>query len=146
MKWFKHMTDMSDDVRIKRLRRRYGVEGYGLYNYIIERIVRRLEKDSPLPELEEEAQDIAGELNMDTVRVEEIIRYVVDQGLFAVDTVTGRLVAHKVYKFLEESTTRSKELKQMIKNYKSSISYDENLQMSRTVSDSLGLSGIVWAR
>lgn len=143
MKWFKHMSDMADDVKVKRLRRKYGVEGYGLYNYILERIVNNLQKNSPLPELEEEAQDIAGELGMDTLRVEEIMKFAIDQGLFTVDEVTGRLVAHKVYKFLEESTTRSSELKAMIKNYKDSIAYSQNLQMPDDVSDSLGQSETV---
>lgn len=126
MKWFKHMADMSNDVKIKRIIKNYGVEGYGLYNYIIELIVRKLDTATPMPDLEETSNDIATDLNMDTVRVEEIMWFCIQQGLFEQDEMTGRLAAHKVYKFLETSQTRSQELKKMIAAYK---------QASDTVSD-----------
>jgi hypothetical protein len=122
MKWYKHMSDMSSDVKIKRIIRRYGIEGYGLYCYILELIVRKLETDSPLPELEESAQDIAGDMGMDTLRVEEIIRYAIDQGLFELDAITGKVVGHRIYKYLQQSETRSKQIRAMIGAYKSGVS------------------------
>ena len=118
MKWFKHMSDMSSDVKIKRLIRKFGVEGYGLYNYILELIVRKLDSDSPLPDLEESSNDIAGDLQMDTVKVEEIMLFCIQQGLFEQDEVTGRIVAAKVYKFLQQSETRSQAIRDMISAYK----------------------------
>lgn len=121
MKWFKHMSDMSQDVKVKRLIRKHGVNGYGLYNYIIELIVRKLDTDAPMPDLEESSEDIAADLSMDTLKVEEIIRFCVDQGLFEVNEVTGRLVAHKIYKFLDAASTRSVEIKRMIKAYQGCV-------------------------
>ena len=118
MKWFKHMTDMSEDVKIKRVVRKFGVEGYGLYCYILERIVKKLETESPAPDLEETAQDIANDLGMDTLRVEEIMWFCVEQGLFGQDEITGRLTAHKIYKYLQQSETRSKEIRNMITAFK----------------------------
>ena len=117
MKWFKHFSDMSEDVKVKRLIRKYGVAGYGLYCYVIERIVRRLETESPTPDLEETAADIADDLRMDTRNVEEIVKTCVDIGLFQLDTITGRVIAHKVYKFLQQSETRSPEIRKMITAY-----------------------------
>ena len=131
MKWFKHMSDMSNDVKIRRVIRKYGAEGYGLYNYIIELIVRKLESNSPIPDLEETSHDIATDMNMDTVVVEEIMWFCIEQGLFEQDEFTGRLVAHKVYKFLDTAQTRNPEIKKMIAKYK---------EMSETVTDSHGLS------
>jgi uncharacterized phage protein (TIGR02220 family) len=113
------MTDMASDVRVKRLIRNYGVEGYGLYNYILERIVARLETESPYPDLEENAADIASDLRMDTLRVEEIMRFCINQGMFEHDEALGRLVASKIYKFLEQRETRSEKIREMIKAYKS---------------------------
>lgn len=118
MKWFKHMTDMSQDVKVKRIIRKFGVEGYGLYCYILELIVRKLESENPVPDLEETSHDIATDLSMDTVRVEEIMWFCMEQGLFEQDELTGRLCAHKVYKFLQQSETRSEYLRKMISDYK----------------------------
>ena len=130
IKWFKHMTDMSADVKVKRLIRKHGVQGYGLYCYILELIVRKLETESPLPCLEESAQDIAGDLVMDTVKVEEIMHYAIDQGLLEFDQITGRIVAHKIYKYLQQSETRSQEIRSMISAYKGG-----RLSLSQTVTD-----------
>ena len=125
MKWYKHMTDMSQDVRVKRLIRAHGIQGYGLYNYILELIVRRLDSDSPMPDLEESSKDIAGDMGMDTLKVEEIMWFCIEQGLLSQDEMTGRLVAHKVYKFLQQSETRSKEIRHMISVYKKGDNIDE---------------------
>jgi hypothetical protein len=130
MKWFKHMTDMIDDPKIKRVVRKYGVEGYGVYNFIIERIAKRLETISPVPDLEESATDIADALRMDTVKVEGIVEYCIEQGLFEHDEVTGRILCHKIYKFLDKAQTRSSEVRRMIEQYR----------MSQTVRDISGRS------
>jgi hypothetical protein len=144
------MSTMSNDPKIRRLIRRFGVEGYGVYNYILELIVRRMESETPLPDLEENAGDIAADLSMDTVRVEEIVTFCVQQGLFQYDHISGRLVAHKVYKFLDQSTTRSVEIKNMLSRYKSTVENSNNGEnvldnpgQSETVSDSPGQSDTV---
>ena len=141
MKWYKHYSDMSNDVKIKRLIRKYGAEGYALYNYVLELIVRKLEKDSPLPDLEESSADIAFDLHMDTLKVEEIMWNCVEQGLFEQDELSGRLTAHKIYKFLDKKQTRSIEIKSMIDNYTEhkQLQIDDSKE-SRAVSDRPGQS------
>ena len=123
MKWFKHMADMSLDVKIKRLIRKYGVEGYGLYNYILENIVRMMDSEKPMPELESDAEDIAHELKMDTVRVEEIMLFCIHQELFDQSEINGRIVANKIYKFLSTDVTRNPEIKKMIAKYSEKHSF-----------------------
>ena len=147
MKFFKHISTMSVDPKMKRVIRKFGVDGYGLYNYILELIVRRLESESPLPELEENVQDIADDLHMDTVLVSEITAFFVKEGLFQIDEVTNRLVAHKVYKFLDAATTRSPEIRRMIKAYRTSLVPAERVTEAETEDqrerDNPGLSGAV---
>ena len=118
MRWFKHMSDMRHDVKVDRLISKYGLEGYGLYVLILECISDRLESKSPVPDLEENSLDIARKYSIDTVRCEEIMMFCVQQGLFDSDEVTGRIVCHKMYKFLDTSMTGSPELRKMITNYK----------------------------
>ena len=117
MKWFKHMSDMADDVKIKRLVRKHGIAGYGLYCYILERIVRRLDSDSPTPDLEESSSDIAADLGMDTVKVEEVMHFCVGQGLFDQDAVSGRIIASKIYKYLQQAQTKSGAIRTLIAEY-----------------------------
>jgi hypothetical protein len=118
MQWFKHMSDMRHDVKIDRLIAEFGIEGYGLYNLILEMIVSRLDSKSPFPDLEETAADIARRYNADTVKIEKIMLFCMQQGLFDQDEMTGRIVCGKIYKFLDLSMTGSKELKNMILEYK----------------------------
>jgi hypothetical protein len=126
------MADMSMDVRVRRLIRAYGIEGYGLYVYILEHIVRKLETETPVPDLEESSADIASDTGMDAVRVEQIIWFCIEQGLFDQDEVTGRILASMIYKFLQASETRSDRIRAMIKAYKGG---KPPLLLSETVTD-----------
>ena len=125
------MSDMIDDPRIRRLIKQFGADGYAVYNLVLERVTKRLESASPLPDLEESSTDLADLLNMDAVRVEEIIWHCIGEDLLQQNEIDGRILVHKIYKFLESGQTRSVDLKQMIAAYHG---------MSQTVSDSLRLS------
>lgn len=105
---------------------RYGAEGYGLYWYCIEHICDNLEPRLTF-ELEHDCEILAHELRIDTLRVEEIMRYMVQLGLFerAGDVITCmKLAAH-----LGDNLTRNNTLKTLIKSAK-----------SQTVSDNPRLS------
>lgn len=135
MKWFKHMSNMRHDVRIRRLIKKYRAEGYGIYCAIIESIVETLETDKPLPDLEENAQDMAEYFEIDTLKVNEIMIFCLNQGLFEKDEISGRLLCHKVYKFIEQNQTRSEEMRKMINKYKDYHTIPNYTQMSETVID-----------
>lgn len=102
VQWFKHMSSMSFDPKVKRTIRRYGVEGYGLYCYILETIARGLTETSPYPELEEMSEDIAADLKMDSRKVKEITSYMVQQGLFDWRESSNRIVCMKMIDYLDE--------------------------------------------
>lgn len=140
MKWFKHQTDMIDDPKMRRLVKKHGAEAYAVYNLVIERIVRRLDKESPIPDLEETGEDIADMLRMDTVKVQEIMWTGIEQGLFEQDEITGRIVANKVYKFILKSETRSAEIRKMIETYKENGTFQRRPELSQTVTDKPRLS------
>jgi len=117
MKWFKHQSDLRYDAKIRRLISKHGVAGYGVYNFALEAITEHLDTDSPIPELEDTSTDIAEYLHMDTLKVEEIILFCLNQGLFEQSETTGRILCNKVYKYIDKASTRSLELREMIKNY-----------------------------
>jgi len=118
MQYFKHMTVMRNDIKIKRLINKYGLEGYGLYNLIIESIAENITTEHPIPELKETCEDIALFYNGNTAKINEIMAFMLNQGLFEIDEITGRVLCQKIYKFLEQSQTRSPEIRRLISNYK----------------------------
>jgi len=120
MQYFKHMTNMRNDIKIKRLISKYGLEGYGLYNLILESITESLTTDAPVPDLQETCEDIAEFFNGNTAKINEMASFMVNQGLIEVDEITTRITCNKIYKYLEQSMTRSKAIRDMISAYKTS--------------------------
>lgn len=133
MKWFKHQSNMRHDVKIRRLINKHGAEGYAVYVFILESITDNLTTENPLPDLEDCSTDIAEYLKMDSVKIEEIMLFCMQQGLFEQCETSGRILCHKIYKFIEKSITRSDELRKMIDNYNKGSC----LELSETVSDKL---------
>lgn len=129
MKWFKHKTNMRHDIKLKRVISKYGLEGYGLYNLIIESIVESLETDSPLPILQDNVDDIADFYNANSAKVQEMTQFMVKQGLFDF-TNNNEVVCIKVYKHLQSSQTRSEQIRRLISSYNK-----ESPKLSQAVSD-----------
>jgi hypothetical protein len=105
VKWFKHDSNAGLDAKLKRLKLKYGMEGYGLYWYLLECIARTVESHNLTFELEEDAELIATDVNIHRDRVEEMMRFMVDQGLF--ENTEGRITCLKM-------STRSDEYTQKI--------------------------------
>jgi len=118
MKYYKHMSNMVHDVKVRRVISKYGLRGYGLYNFILESITANIEDDRPLPILEEASTDIAELFNEDTAKIEEMIWFFINQGLIEQEEIEGKLLCTKVYRYLQQSETRSKKIRDLIKSYK----------------------------
>jgi len=145
MQYFKHFGTMRHDIKIKRVISKYGLEGYGLYNLTLESITESLSTQSPMPDLQETCEDLAEFYNGNTAKINEIMNFMINQGLFDLDEMTGKILCTKLYKFLDTSQTRSPELREMIKSFKKqSIALIED--KSDTVSDGHGQSEIVSAK
>lgn len=127
------MSNMRHDVKIRRLISKHGANGYAVYNFILEAITEHMETDTPIPELEETAQDMAEYLKMDTVNVEEIMLCCMENGLFDQDEITGRILCPKIYKFLDKASTGSAMLREMITNYQSIRINQENPDIIRKI-------------
>jgi len=89
MKWFKHETNANTDAKLKRLRLKYGMEGYGLYWYCLELIGASVEPHNITFVLEHDAEIIANDTNIHYELIQEMMRYMVDLGLFESD---GKLI------------------------------------------------------
>lgn len=109
MRWFKHSAGMRHDTKVRRVVRRYKAEGYALYNYILESVAEGISVDSPLPVLEETSEDIAEILQIDSRRVEEIIRFMVTQRLVGIIEGTNVVVVPKMIDHLDEYSRKKGE-------------------------------------
>ena len=94
MKWFKHDSNANMDAKLRHVRLKYGMEGYGLYWYLVELIAAGVEATSLTFELEHDAVIIAHDTGIHQDVVEEMMHYFVEQQLF--ENSTGTITCLKL--------------------------------------------------
>lgn len=82
MLWFKHDSDAGNDAKLRKLRIKYGAQGYGIFWYCLELIARNVDKNNLTFELEHDAVLIADDFKLSSELVQEMMTYMVDLGLF----------------------------------------------------------------
>lgn len=78
--YFSHDSGMRDDPRIKALRRKFKVEGYGIYCMFLELIT-----DSDNFKLMIDYEIIGGDFDLEPEKVQQIMGYCITLGLFQFD-------------------------------------------------------------
>lgn len=112
VKWFKHDSDANTDAKLCKVRLKYGMEGYGLYWYCLELIVNSINENNLTFELEHDAEIISHQTGIHFERVQEMMTYMVDLGLF--ENNGGNIVCLKILKRLDKSMTSNKSFRLMI--------------------------------
>lgn len=112
MLWVKHDTAANNDAKLKKLRIKYGLEGYGLYWYCIELIAADVTKDNLTFELEHDAEIIAHDTGIHYERVQEMMTYMVGLNLF--EQNGSVITCLKIAKRLDKSMTNSPKMREMI--------------------------------
>ena len=82
MKWFRHDSNANLDAKLKKLRLKYGMEGYGVYWYCLELIAGCVDRHNLTFELEHDSEIIAADTGIHRERIEEMMGYMVELGLF----------------------------------------------------------------
>ncbi|HFO4232525.1 TPA: Lin1244/Lin1753 domain-containing protein [Escherichia coli] len=114
MKWFKHDSDANRDEKLQNVLLDYGLEGYGLYWYCIELIAYEVDQHNLTFELKHDARIIARNVGSSPKRVEEMMRYFIEVGLF--DCSHGVVRCLSLAKRLDQSMASSKsEFREAIK-------------------------------
>ncbi len=131
MKWFKHFSDAKFDPKLFLLIQKYGLRGYGLYFAILESIAFRLDGSKPLPDLEENSAYIAKYFNEDTVFIEEVMLFCIQNDLFEQDETTGRLLCLKMLAHLDNTLSGNPEIHRIIANFKKLQETSRNLKQIR---------------
>lgn len=130
MKWFKHFSSARFDPKVRRLIDKYGIEGYGIYFAVVETIAFQLESTKPIPDIEENSNDIAVFFKMDTVKVEEILHFCIEQGLFELQD-NGRITCLKLLAHLDNTMSNNQEIKNILNNFKQFQETSSNLKQIR---------------
>ena len=108
MRWFKHDTDALRDAKIEKLIMKYGIEGYGLYFACVEIIAGSLTNEKITFELEHDAEILAYKFKIDSIQVEEMMKYMVKLGLF--ETHDNRIFCYKLASRIDSSMIKNPEL------------------------------------
>lgn len=104
MKWYKHDSNANQDAKLKKVRMKYGMEGYGLYWYCLELIAQSVEKHNLTFELEHDAEIIACDTAIHVDRVQEMMSFMVEKGLF--ENSHGRITCLKMATRTDEYTQK----------------------------------------
>jgi len=104
VKWFKHDANAAIDSKLQRIKLKYGMEGYGLYWYLLECIARTVESHNLTFELEEDAELISAATGIHHERCEEMMRYMVSIKLFELSQ--GRIFCLKMADRTDEYTQK----------------------------------------
>jgi len=136
MQWIKHDTNASQDAKLKRVRMKYGMEGYGLYWYCIELIAADVDQNNLTFELEHDAEIIAFDTGIHVERVNEMMAYMVNVGLF--ESSDSTITCLKLLKRLDQSMTSNKKMRELITKAKAShdgvmINHDSIMTKSDSV-------------
>lgn len=104
----------------------YGIEGYGLYYLCMELISGDITIDNLTFELEDDAELIAHEFKMDTIRVEKIMHRCIELGLFDLSD-NGRIRCLTLAKMLDESISKNTHVKEIKKKITEKLDNTGNL-------------------
>ncbi len=107
---------MSENIKLKRVIRKYGIVGYGLYNFVLEVITKGITTNEPLPVLKHTSQDIADIFNIQENLVTEVVLYMIKNQLF--ESESGIVTCSKLYKYFDLGQTKSPAMRALISSYK----------------------------
>lgn len=143
MKWFQHDSNARNDIKLKRLYRKYGSEGRDLYWQVVERISEKLDDNHQTFTLEESSEDLAIEMDWPAERVDAILNCCVDLELFDRCPSSGRIRCLKILSRLDTTTSRCSWIKQLIhqaKKFKNAIEQKKsqiNFELTSTTEEEI---------
>lgn len=112
MKWFKHDSNAHTDAKLQKVLMRYGADGYATYWYCLELIAGEVDAKNITFELEHDAEIIGHVLKIDQLRVQEIMHYMTDLGLF--DNSDGVITCLKMATRLDDTNSRNPQIKLIV--------------------------------
>ena len=104
MRWLKHDATANLDAKLKKLRLKYGMEGYGVYWYCLELIAGAVQQHNLTFALEHDSEILAADTGIHPERIEDMMNYMVDLGLF--ENRDGTITCKKMASRCDEYTQK----------------------------------------
>lgn len=123
MRWFKHEADARNSLKLRKVRRKYGADGYAIYWFCLEAIAYEVDKDNLTFELKEDAETIGFELSIQEKRAEEIMMYMIEIGLF--ESSRNTITCLKLAERLDKTMTNSPKMRKWLETKSVMTSSDE---------------------
>ena len=120
MKWFKHDSNAHADAKLKRVKHRYGITGYGIYWYCVELVASKIDSKNITFALEEDAELISIEWNIDELLVQDILDYFVELKLF--EGAGPVFTCFKLAKRLDDTNSKNPQIKSILSRLNPNIS------------------------
>lgn len=120
MKWHQHRSDHSDDLAAQVLIEKHGMEGWGFYLFIKERICRRFDSKNISLTTEEDARRLARHGNIDYNKALEILETCTKSPapkilpLLDLDPDTGFIRCRSILWEMDNTTIRNAEIQKMV--------------------------------
>ncbi len=105
MKWFQHSSDAKDDIKLKRLRKRFGLSGIGAWWCIVE-VVAKEGIGGYLEFKKYPKKDLAAELELDAGIFEEMLNFMSELGLVTSECLQSALYIPKLEDKADDWTKR----------------------------------------
>lgn len=112
MQWFKHSSDARNSLKLRKVRRKFGADGYAIYWFCLEAIAQDVDKDNLTFNLKEDAETIGFELTIQEKRVNEIMLYMIEIGLF--ESSNNVITCLKLAERLDKSMTNSPKMRKWL--------------------------------
>ena len=112
MLWFKHSSDARNSLKLRKVRRKYGADGYAIYWFCLEAVAQDVDKDNLTFDLKEDAETIGFELTIQENRVNEIMLYMIELGLF--ESSNNIITCMKLAERLDKSMTASPKMRKWL--------------------------------
>jgi hypothetical protein len=142
MKWFQHETNANRDPKLEKLLLKYGADGYALYFLCLELIAAPIDRTHINFDLEHDSEYLAARLHIDSRRVEEIMRYMIDLELFEFDQSSMKITCMHLALRLENSIVKNAELARVKKKVAAKLTrYKEKKQALKKANP--GWSGMI---
>ena len=107
MRWFSHDSDAHDDIKLRRVLRKYGPEGYGLFWLLIEILAK--EGNGGIDVKRYPLSDLAADFYTDTAKLQRCLNLMVEEGLFCGDKLkAGLLYSPSLERRADTYTKRTK--------------------------------------
>ena len=107
--YFPHDTDMSEDEKIQKLEFKFGLQGYAIYNKILERVYRSDGKFIPADD--DDFFYYSGKWNIELSVLRAIMDYMVTIGLFPEGSFMSEGVKRRICKINEEREKKRRQYK-----------------------------------